>query len=167
MAVATSTVLAGAVLASGAYSSYSQAKAGKQQAGAISKQAEYNAQIYELQGSMIQEKKKIQDVQYARQIARMRSSVISRTAGKGFIFSGTPLAVMADTESQMLFDQAIADYNLDAERNFAFSAAANTRYAGANDAKLARTKGNTNAFSTVLNTGLNAAILKGYGMPKA
>lgn len=166
MAVATSTALATAVVATSAFSAISSMKAGNQQAKAISRQAEYNAQIYEMQGSMIQEKKKIQDYQYARQIARMRSSVVSKTAGKGLLLSGTPLAIMADTESQMLFDKAIGDYNLDVQRNFAYSAAANTRYTGMEEAKLAKTVGRTNAFTTMLNGGTNAAILGGYGMPK-
>lgn len=167
MAVATSTALATAVVASGAFSAMSSAKGGRQQAKSFADQAEYNAQIYDMQGAMIQEKKKIQDYQNSRQIGRMRSSIISKTAGKGFTFSGTPLAVMADNESQMLFDQAISDYNLSVERNYASSAASNLRYGGASQARLAKTQGLTNAFSTVLNTATNFALLKGIGMPKA
>lgn len=167
MAVATSTALATAVVASGAFSAMNSLKAGNQQAKAFTDQADFNAGIYDMQGTMIQEKKKVQDYQYGRAIARMRSSVISKTAGKGLTLSGSPLAIMADNESQMLFDQAISDYNLSVQGNFATSAAANTRYAGAQNARLATTQGRTNAFSTVLNTATNFALLKGFGMPKA
>ena len=163
--MAIGTAIAALTVGAGAFSAVSSVKAGNQQAKAISKQAEYNAQIYEQQASMIQEKQKIQDYQYARQIGRMRSSIISKTAGKGLNFSGTPLAVMADVESQMLFDKAIADYNLDVDKKFALSAASNTRYSGANEARLARAQGNSNAFSTLLNTGTNLAFLRGWGMP--
>lgn len=158
--------VAGLMAAGGAVSAVSSIVGARQQSKAISQQAEYNARIYDQQASMIQQKKKIQDDQYARQIARARSSNIAKTSGKGLMLSGSPLAVMADTESQMLFDQAVAGYNLDVERNFAQSAATNTRYAGANEAKLAKAQGYSNAFSTILNTGTNIGIMRGWGMPK-
>lgn len=163
--MAAGTAAAALVLAGGAYSAYSSIKSGNQQAKAYSQQAEYNAQIYDQQAEMIQQKKKIQDYQANRQIARMKSSIVSKTAGKGLMLSGSPLAVMADTESQMLFDKAIGDYNLDIERNFAMSSASQTRYAGANQAKLSKAQGYSNAFTTLLNTGTNFAIMRGFGMP--
>ena len=167
MAIGTATAVTALMVGGSAFSAVSSFTGGKQQAKAITQQAEHNAQIYEQQASMIEQKKKIQDTQYARQIARTRSSMVSKTAGKGLLLSGSPLAVMADTESQMLFDQAIAGYNLDVEKNFATSAAASTRFTGANEARVAKAQGFSNAFSTILNTGTNLAIRGGWGMPKA
>ena len=139
---------------------------GNAQAKGIQKQAEYNAQIYEQQGQMILEKKKIQDYQFNRQAAKLRGSIISKTAGKGFLIGGSPAAILADNESQMQFDKAIEDYNLDVERNYALSGATNTRQQGVQQSKLARMQGYTNAFTTILNTGLNVAMMN-MGNPLA
>ena len=131
---------------------------GNAQAKDIKRQAEYNAQIYEQQGTMIQEKKKIQDYQFNRDAARARGSIIASTAGKGFLMGGSPAAILADNESQMQFDKAIADYNLDIERNYATSGASYMRQTGAAQSRLAKFSGYSNAFSTLLNIGAT------YGM---
>ena len=151
----TAVLLAGA----GGLSAGASIMGGNAQAKSIQKQAEYNAQVYEQQASMIQEKKKIQDYQFNRQAARARGSIIAKTAGKGFNMGGSPLAILADNESQMQFDKAIGDYNLNVEQNYALSGAANTRQQGVYNARAARYSGYTNAFSTVLNTGLNYGLM--------
>ncbi len=153
--------------AGAAFSAYSSIKAGKQESRAIRQQSEYNAQMYEQQASMITQKQKIQDYQSRRQIAHMRSTMVSQTAGKGLQLSGSPLAVMADTESQMLFDKAIQDYNLKIERNYAMSKAKQTRYAGMQQSRLAKSTGYKNAFSTILNTGSSMAMSHFYGPQRA
>src|SRR3990167_282872 len=153
MAVGTAAaIVGGAIIAGGAYSAYSQAKGGQQQAKSIERQAAFNAEVYEQQASMIQEKKKIQDTQYLRAASRMRGSITASAAGKGFLMSGSPLAILIDSESQLQFDKAIDDYNLDVERNFALSGATATRFAGQEQARLSRATGYSNAFSTLLNT---------------
>lgn len=161
MAVGTTTAILGAtMLAGGAISAYSQIKGSNMQAKAITQQADYNAQVYEQQGQMILEKKKVQDYQFNREAARVRGSIVSKTAGKGFQMSGSPLAILIDNETQMQFDKAVEDYNLDIERNFAMSAATNTRLAGQNQAKLAKYTGKSNAFSSILNTGTNFGMMR-------
>src|SRR3990172_4138920 len=118
MAVGTAAaIVGGAIIAGGAYSAYSQAKGGQQQAKSIERQAAFNAEVYE------QQAKKIQDTQYLRAASRMRGSITASAAGKGFLMSGSPLAILIDSESQLQFDKAIDDYNLDVERNFALSGA--------------------------------------------
>ncbi len=141
-----------AVLGLGAFAAYSQVQAGKQQAKAIERQAEYNAQVYEQQAQMIQEKKKLEEYQYNREAARMRGSVIAKTGKAGFLPTGSPLAVLADNETQLELDKAMGQYNLEIERRYATSGAAWSRYAGASQARLAKTTGYTNAFSTMLGT---------------
>ena len=140
------------MLASSAYSAYSSQQAGQQQAKGIERQAAFNAQVYEQQASMIQEKKKIQDYQYLRAAARMRGSITASTAGKGLQMSGSPLAILVDSESQLQFDKAIEDYNLDVEKNFALSGATATRFSGSEQSRLAKATGNSNAFSTILSS---------------
>jgi len=155
MAIGTTTAL----LVAGGVSAGASILAGNAQAKNIQKQAEYNAQIYDQQAAMIQEKKKIQDYQFNREAARVRGSIISRTAGKGLMLSGSPLAVLIDNETQMQFDKAVGDYNLNIERNYAMSGATNMRETGRSQSALARFTGYTNAFSTLLNTGTTIGTL--------
>ena len=146
--------IAGSVLlGAGAFSATTQVVGANQQAKAIQKQAEYNAQVYGQQAEMVKEQKNIQDKQFARQLARTRSSIVSKTAGKGFLLSGSALAIIADTESEMLFDKSIMDYNNATQRNYALSGANYYRQQGAINSRLTRASGYGNAFSTVLNTG--------------
>jgi hypothetical protein len=144
--------LTAAIVGGGAASATMSVMGGNAQAKGIKQKAEYDAQVYEQQAAMVLEKKKIQDYQFNRQAAQVRGSIISKTAGKGLLLSGSPAAILADNESQMQFDKAIQDYNLDVERNYALSGATNTRQQGAYNANLAKATGYTNAFSTMLNT---------------
>lgn len=156
MAIGTTSAL---LIAGGAFSAATQVVGANTQAKSIQKQAEYNAQVYEQQAAMIQEKKRIQNIQFLRDSARVRGAIVSKTAGKGLMLSGSPLAILADTESQMQFDKAIADYNLDIEKNYATSGADYMRTSGAINSRLARFSGYSNAFSTILNTGAQIGML--------
>src|SRR3989304_7268566 len=101
MAVGTAAaIVGGAIIAGGAYSAYSQAKGGQQQAKGIERQAAFNAEVYEQQASMIQEKKKLQDYQYLRASAQMRGKAVASAAGKGLLLSGSPMAMLIDSETQ-------------------------------------------------------------------
>lgn len=141
-----------AVVAAGAISTGMQLKAGREQARAIKQQGEYNAQVYEQQAGMIQEQKKLQEYQSIRARARMRGAGVARTAGAGFEFGGSPLALAIDNETQMLLDQAVGDYNYDVQTNYARSAATASRANAFQQAKLARSTSYSNAFSTALMT---------------
>lgn len=144
------TAAIGLIAAGTAFSAFSQFQGAKTQASAISRQSEYNAQVYEQQAAAIKAKQKIQNYQLDRQRARTMSTYVAKTAGKGLTMSGSPLAVMADAESQMLFDQAINNYNLNMERHFALTAASATRQEGAFASSAAMTQGKMGAFSTLL-----------------
>ena len=163
MAVGTVGAL---LLAGGAFSATTQVMSGQAQAKGIKKQAEYDAQVYEQQAEMIKEKKKISEYQFNRQAAAVRGSIISKTAGKGFNLGGSPLAILIDNETQMQFDKAIGDYNLDIERNYALSGATNIRQQGATQSRLAKATGYSNAFSTLLNTGTTIGMMN-LGNPLA
>lgn len=156
MAIGTTAAL---LMAGGAFSATSSVMGANSQAKNIQKQAAYNAEIYGQQAEMIKNKKKLQDYQFNREAARARGSIIASTAGKGLLLSGSPAAILADTESQMQFDKAIMDYNLDVEANYATSGASYMRATGKAQSRLARFSGYSNAFSTILNTGATMGML--------
>lgn len=156
MAVGTASAL---LLAGGAFAGGSSVMAGQAQSKAIKNQGEYNAKVYEQQAEVIKEQKKISDFQFNRQAASIRGSIVAKTAGKGLLLSGSPLAILADTESQLLFDKAIGDYNSKIQENLATSGAGYYRASAAADARLARYSGYSNAFSTLLSTGTSIAAL--------
>ncbi len=156
MALGTASAL---MLAAGTASAGMQVMGANQQAKSMERQANYNAEIYEQQASMIQEKKKSQDYQFLRQAASARGSIVAKTAGKGFNMGGSPLAILIDNETQMQFDKLIGDYNLDVEANYARSGATNTREQGAIGARAAKFAGYSNAFSTILNTGAQVGMM--------
>lgn len=156
MAVGTTAAL---LIGGAAFSAGSSIMGANNQAKAIEKQAEYNAQIYEQQGTMIQEQKKLSEYQFNRNRARARGSIKASAAGKGFELGGSPMSILIDNETQMLFDEAINNYNLDISANYAKSAAASTRQAGLINSRATRYSGYTNAFSTILNTGAQIGMM--------
>lgn len=153
---------AGILLAGGTASAAMSIGAGNAQAKNIKKQAEYNAQIYDQQAEMIRQKKKLSEYQFNRQAAAMRGAVVARTAGKGLLMGGSPLAILIDNESQMQLDQAVSNYNMDVESAYANSAASYTRQTGVQQSRAARFSGYSNAFSTLLNTGTGIATMNMY-----
>ena len=143
----------------GAISAVTQMEAGQKQAKAVQRQGEFNAQVYEQQAQMVLNQKKINDDQYLRQRKKMAGSIVAGAAGKGFQFSGSPLAVLTDVETQFGYDKAIEDYNLDVQKNFAQSGSSYYRETGRQQSALAKTTGYSNAFSTMLNTAYMAGRL--------
>lgn len=139
-----------AVLGLTALTAYSQYQAGKQQAKAVSAQADYNAKIYERQASMIQNQKKLEEYQYNRQAARLRGQNVASAGGRGLLLTGSPLAVMTENETQIQLDKAIGQYNYDIQTNYYNSQAAMTRWGGNQQANLLRAQGRSNAFQTIL-----------------
>lgn len=152
--------MAAATLVMGALQANQQQKAGQLQAASLAKQGEYNAQVYEQQAGLILEKKKVEEYQYNRAGAKLRGAIASKTAGRGLMMGGSPLAIAIDSESQLQYDKAITDYNSTIERNFAVSGANYSRWNAREQGALATSTGNSNAFSTLLNTGSN------YGMSR-
>lgn len=145
--------ITGLLLAGGAASAASSIIGSRQQAKAISQQSEYNALVYDQQGEMIKEKKKIVAYQNTRLAAQYRGAGVASAAGRGFELSGSPLAMLIDNETQLQYDAAIDQYNLDIEAQQAKTGATNTRIQGQNDARATRYRGMSNAFSSILNTG--------------
>jgi len=149
MAIGTALVVGG-----GIFSAVSQFASGQAKGKSLEQESEFNAQTFEQQMELIQRKKRITESQFNRRAAFSRGKVIAQTAGKGFELGGSPLAILIDNETQIQFDSAIAQHNLDIESNLAESRATQTRRQGKESARLARTKGTLGAFSTLLNTGV-------------
>lgn len=132
------------------------ATAGTQIAGGIASnnEAKYNASILEQQAGMIDQQKSLEGYQYNRAIRQLEGKSVARTAKAGFNLSGSPMAVMIDSLTQMEMDKSIGQYNLEVQKRFTLSNAQNVRQRG----KTAMISGFSNAFSTVLAGGFD------YGM---
>lgn len=149
-----------AILAATAFSAGSQIISGNKQSKNLKYQGQYDAQVYEMQAGMIQEQKKIEEYQYNRAGAKLRGGIVARSAGNGLLLSGSPLALLVDSESQLQMDKAIGQYNLEVQSRYASSGANYYRYSGDQQAKLARATGYSNAFSSILQGATNLAIMR-------
>jgi hypothetical protein len=119
----------------------------------IEAEAKYNAAIYEQKAGMVEAQKNLEAYQYERAIKKARGTAVARTAKAGLLLSGSPLAVMIDTETQMLLDKSIGQYNLEVQKRYALSGAAEYRRKGKISSRTALMTGYTNAFTTLLQTG--------------
>ena len=139
------------------FSAFNSMQAGNSQADSAMVQGEYNAGIYESQAAVVAGQQKVANYQYGRKAGKMRGTAVATTAAKGLDFSGSPLRIMAENESQLLFDQAINNYNLETQKNYYKSEAAMSRYSGGVAASTARSQGFSNAFTTLLSAGTSIA----------
>lgn len=139
--------------------------AGSKIAGGMAskKEAERNARMFEeqagIQAGMIDEQKRIEGAQYDRARGRMRGKATARTAKAGLLLSGSPLAVMIDTETQMLMDRAIGRYNLDVQKVNVLNQSQATAFQYRQQGKAAERSGFTNAFTTLLTTGMTIGMM--------
>jgi hypothetical protein len=124
---------------------------------AKSKQDTYNAGIYNQQAQQIDVQKSIESTQYNRAIRSTRGSIIARTAGAGLTMSGSPMAVLVDNLTQLEMDKSIGQYNLEMQKRYASSVSSEYE----RRAKVAKTQGYTNAFSTILRGGFDTATRAG------
>jgi hypothetical protein len=124
------------------------AMAGTQVLSGISqmRHAQYNASLYQKQAEMVDVQKKIESQQYDRMKRRMAGTITARTAKAGTTLSGSPMAVLLDNLTQIEYDQAIGQYNLNINKFQAQSAASMTKSQG----RAALFGGFTNAFSTIM-----------------
>ena len=80
------------------------------------KEGDYNASVLHQQAGMIDEQKKLQFYQDDRAIRKIMGQTVATTAGKGIKMSGSPIAIMIDTRTQLEMDKAIGQYNLDVQK---------------------------------------------------
>jgi hypothetical protein len=128
---------------------------------AANKEAKYNASIYHQQAGMIDEQKKLQAIQDDRAIRQVMGSTTAATASKGIQFSGSPIAIMIDTRTQLEMDKAIGQYNLDVQKYGVMSQADAELRRG----RTTRTAGIVGGLTTLMQTGLSYAA-KGFDTKK-
>jgi len=135
------------------------AQAGMSIAGgyAASTEAKYNARVKEQQAQMITAQQGLEAYQWDRQMGNVAGTTRARTAKAGLTMSGSPMAVLLDTQTQMELDKAIGQYNLEAQKRFALSEADMYK----TKAKTAKQMGYMQGFTQLLQTG---AIMADRGL---
>lgn len=124
-------------------------------------QANYNATLYEGKARLIDYQKQIEAGQYDRYRSKFMSKLMVAMAGMGLMPSGSPMAVMIDSLTQINIDKAIGQFNLEQQKQMATSQAEAYRVEGRN----AKSQATTNAFSSVLKGSYTAGMYK-YGTGK-
>ena len=120
---------------------FQQKKEADRNASAIEGEAAYNAGVYRQQAGMVEQAKQLKQQQDARKIRFAAGKTTAVTAHKGIEMSGTPVAVMVDTLTQMEMDKAITAYNYDVEKYSLESSARATEYRGSTLADSYRRQG--------------------------
>jgi hypothetical protein len=124
---------------------------------ATKKEANYNASLAEQQANNIENQQGLLNYQSNRQIGQVIGKTTTATAGKGITMSGSPMAIMLDTYTQMEMDKRIQINNLETEKQQSLSQAEALRRKG----KTAVYQGYTNAFTSALQTGVNYGMMSG------
>lgn len=129
-------------------------------ASAVTAEAKYNAGVYQQQVGMVEAQKQLQAQQDDRAIRMSQGRHIAVTAAKGIQLSGSAMAVLADTMTQLSMDKAIGQFNYDMKKFTIASAADSTLRKGATLAgqyvrsgATAYTAGVTGALTSIFNAG--------------
>jgi hypothetical protein len=116
---------------------------------AANSEAKYNAVLMERQAQNIEVQKSIESNQYDRAKGQLVGKAVAHTAKSGFQLSGSPLAMMIDSLTQLQMDKAVGQYNLNVQKQTALLTADQYRRGG----KTAEMAGYSNAFATTLKGG--------------
>ena len=132
------------------YGGFQQKKEAEANAKAIETQSAYNAGVYREQAGMIEQQKQLKAAQDDRAMRFAAGKHTAITSAKGLQFSGSALAVLNDTMTQMQMDKAITQYNYDMEKYGVLSQAEMTLRGGTIEANAYRRKGNTAMYSGIV-----------------
>lgn len=124
---------------------------------AANNEAKYNAGLYEQKAGIIDMQKSLEAGQYNRAKGQLAGKSIARTAKAGFEMSGSPMAVMIDSLTQLELDKAIGQYNLETQKRYAQATADEYKRRG----RASMTAAYSNAFSTILRGGFDYATSSG------
>jgi len=131
----------------------------------VTNEAQYNAGVYKQQAEMIENQKRLKAQQDDRAIRFAASKHIAITAFKGIDFSGSAMAVLADTMTQMEMDKAISQYDYAVQKYAVESQGDSTIRKGATLASqyrrggaTAEMSGTTGALTTLFNTAAYAGM---------
>jgi len=120
-------------------------------------ESKYNAAVLEGQAGMVDIQKGIEYEQYERLKRQTRGKAKAIMAKSGIEPTGSPMAVLLDTEAQINKDQIIGQLNLDRQKRGILSQKESVLRQG----KYAQRAGYMNAFSTMLKGVSNYAMYKG------
>ena len=142
----------GAMFAVSAASAVSQISQGYAQKA----ESDYNATLLEGKANIINEKASIEQGQLTREGGQYMSKSVATAAKQGIGLSGSALAVMLNTQTQVNIDKTISQFNYDQERNYTLAEADAQRRAG----KSAVRSGYAGAFSELLKGASTYAMYK-------
>jgi len=138
-------------------------------AQAVTKEAKYNAAIYQEQAGMIENQKNLKAAQDDRMIRFSIGQHTAITASKGIEMSGSAMAILSDTLTQLEMDKAITKYNYDVQKYAVGSAAESTLLKGETLAgqyrrggATARTAGIVGGLTTLFNTAAYSGMKSGF-----
>lgn len=144
---------------------YAQQREAEYNAKQVTKEAKYNAGVYQQQAGMIENQKNLQAAQDNRQIRFTAGKHIAMVTAKGIELSGSPMAVLSDTLTQLEMDKAIGQYNLEVQKYGVLSQAESTLRKGDTVASqyrrsgaTARTAGITGGLTTLFTTAAYASF---------
>ena len=130
-----------------------------QQGKEARKEANYNADLIEQKAGLIDVQAGLENSQYERLKRRYSGKSVAQTAKSGLEFSGSPMAVWIDTQTQIEMDRMIGQFNFAQQKRFTMEEAASTRRMG----KYTQEAYNSQAFSTLMNTAGKAYSYYGGG----
>jgi len=138
-------------------------------AQAVTKEAKYNAGVYAEQAIMIENQKNLQASQDNRAIRFATGKHIAMTTSKGIELSGSAMAILSDTITQLEMDKAIGQYNLEVQKYGVLSQADSTLRKGETMASqyrrggaTARTAGIVGGLTTLFNTAAYSGMSSGF-----
>jgi hypothetical protein len=130
-----------------------------QQGQAAKNESKINAALMEGKAGLIDVQKDIEANQYNRIIGQQMGKSTVAIAGMGVKMSGSPMAVLLDSQKQIQLDKAIGQFNLEQQKRYTMAEADQIRRQGKQAAK----SGYMNAFSSVLQGASSYASYKGWG----
>ena len=141
-------------------SGYAQKKEAKYNAALL----EQSAGLFDIQSDLIEKNKQLEAYQYNRIIGQVMGATTARVAKAGITMSGSPMAIMLDTYTQMEIDKRIGQANYDLEKyNIAIGKSRTLSAAQAyrRQGRTAVVAGYTNAFIAALQTGVSYGMMSG------
>lgn len=123
---------------------------------AANEDAKDNAAIKRVQAGMIDNQKQLQAAQDDRAIRFATGAIVSSAAGRGLEMSGSPMAIMIDTQTQMEMDKAIGQYNLEVQKRFTMAEAGAIERSG----QRAMTAGVVGGLTQMFASGMDASTSK-------
>jgi hypothetical protein len=145
MAIASSTILAGAAIAGLGMQAYGQIQQGQAQARA----AEYNALAYKQQAESVEVARGIEIERAEREKRRLYGKQMAMIGSAGVTPHGSPMYVMLDSMTQSELDKQIINYNAESEKKRLAGAAMFAQASGAGY----KASGYAGALSTTLTQG--------------